>query len=31
VYPTIASQFNDAGTNHLFWNLVRRLADARPV
>ncbi|MDX9759482.1 MAG: methylmalonyl-CoA mutase family protein [Bacteroidota bacterium] len=25
VFPTIASQFNDAGTNHLFWNLVQAL------
>ncbi|MAT39468.1 MAG: methylmalonyl-CoA mutase [Ectothiorhodospiraceae bacterium] len=26
VYPTIASQFNDAGTNHLFYSLTRKLA-----
>jgi methylmalonyl-CoA mutase len=25
VFPTIASQFNDAGTNHLFWNIVQAL------
>ncbi|MBR9976706.1 MAG: methylmalonyl-CoA mutase family protein [Bacteroidetes bacterium] len=25
VYPTIASQFNDVGTHHLFWNIVRTL------
>ena len=25
VYPTIASQFNDAGTNHLFFNIVKTI------
>jgi methylmalonyl-CoA mutase len=25
VYPTIASQFNDAGTNHLFYNIVQTI------
>ncbi len=25
VYPTIASQFNDAGTNHLFFHIVQTL------
>ena len=27
VYPTIASQFNDPGVTHVFWQLCTRLAD----
>jgi len=30
VYPTIASQFNDPGTNHLFYALSRRLEERQP-